>query len=183
MDSELPDNKTLSVLLAGHRKFLAFLERRVGSRESAEEILQSALAKAVEQEGSLKEETVVAWFYRLLRNALVDHYRRQGAEQRALDVRRAEAKDLVEVDPEVERTVCECFRELLPTLKPEYSEILQRVDLGDSSVSDAAESLGITPNNAGVRLHRARLALKSRLEQTCRTCAEHGCYDCTCGAC
>lgn len=183
MDPELPDNKTLSVLLEGHRKFLAFLERRVGSREAAEEILQSALAKAVEQEGSLREETVVAWFYRLLRNALVDHYRRQSAEQRALEVRRAEAKDVTEDDPEVERTVCECFKGLLPTLKPEYSEILQQVDLGESSVSDAAQSLGITPNNAGVRLHRARLALKSRLEQTCRTCAEHGCYDCTCGAC
>lgn len=178
---EKPDNSTLSQLLESHRKFLAFLERRVGSREIAEEILQTAFAKAVQQESSLKEETVVAWFYRLLRNALVDHYRRQDAEQRALAVRREELQALTIVEPDVERTVCECFRELLPTLKPEYSDILERVDLGNSPVNEVAESLGITPNNAGVRLHRARLALKGRLEQTCRTCAQHGCYDCTCG--
>jgi RNA polymerase sigma-70 factor (ECF subfamily) len=34
-----------------------------------------------------------------------------------------------------------------------------------------------------VRLHRARAALKTRLEQSCGTCATHGCLDCTCRSC
>ena len=33
-----------------------------------------------------------------------------------------------------------------------------------------------------VRLHRARKALRLRLEETCRACADHGCLDCTCKA-
>jgi len=47
-------------------------------------------------------------------------------------------------------------------------------------VVDVAAELGVTPNNAAVRLHRARGALKKRLEQTCGTCTQHGCLDCTC---
>ena len=179
----LPDNKTLAVLLENHRRFLAFLGRRVGSPEVAEEILQSAFAKAVELERELERDTVVAWFYRILRNALIDHYRRQAVEKRALEKHAYEVPGEEYDSPELERTICECFKKLLPTLKPEYSEVLEQVDLGTSSVSEAAKALGITPNNAAVRLHRARLALKSRLEQTCRTCAAHGCYDCTCGKC
>ena len=39
---------------------------------------------------------------------------------------------------------------------------------------------GITPNLAMVRLHRARRALRLRLEESCRACAAHGCLDCSC---
>lgn len=44
-----------------------------------------------------------------------------------------------------------------------------------------AKALGITTNNATVRLHRARRALKRELERSCGICATHGCLDCTCG--
>ena len=185
MDESLPTvgHGKLNVLLESHRKFLAFLERRAGSREAAEDILQAAYAKAVQQVDSLKQETVIAWFYRLLRNSLVDYYRRQDVERRAIEARSEESIAATVDGPELERTICECFRDLLPTLKPEYSDILQSVDLGGASVSDAARSLGVTANNAGVRLHRAGLALKARLEESCRTCATHGCLDCTCRKC
>jgi RNA polymerase sigma-70 factor (ECF subfamily) len=178
-----PDNKALEVLLENQRRFLAFLETRVGTGTAAEEILQSAFAKAVEHEDELEQDTVVAWFYRILRNALIDYYRRRDVEKRALESHRLEAVREAAEMPELERTICECFRELLPTLKPEYRTILEQVDLGDQTVGEAAKSLGITSNNAAVRLHRARLALRERLEQTCRICAQHGCYDCTCGKC
>ena len=38
----------------------------------------------------------------------------------------------------------------------------------------------ITDNNAGVRVFRARQALHRQLMQSCGTCAEHGCVECTC---
>lgn len=171
------------MLLENHRRFLAFLEPRVGTPQDAEEILQSAFGKVVEREPPVGDEMAIAWFFRLLRNALTDYYRRQAAEKRALENRRD-----VEVRSEawvrdLERTVCECIGDLIPTLKPEYAELLTRVELGGASVQETAAVLGITPNNAAVRLHRARLALKSRLEECCRTCASHGCFDCTCKEC
>lgn len=171
-----------SVLVANHRKFLSFLEHRVESRAAAEEILQAAFVRSVEKGATLREEeSAVAWFYRLLRNAVVDHYRRRGAEARALE--KLGVAELVReqlVDEDVKAALCGCMDELIPTLKDEYQSILRAVDLEGRAVSDVAEALGITPNNASVRLFRARQALKKQLERTCRTCAEHGCLDCSC---
>jgi RNA polymerase sigma-70 factor (ECF subfamily) len=166
-------------LVAAHREFLAFLEARLPSRAAAEEVLQAAFARTLERGGAIRDtESAVAWFYRLLRNALTDYYRRRGAEARALE---QHAKESQTVDEQaLQATVCGCMKALLPNLKPEYAELLQRVDLQEQPIGQIAAELSITPNNAGVRLHRARQALKRELERSCGTCAAHGCLDCTC---
>lgn len=175
--------EALEALMANHRRFLDFLSRRVESREVAEEILQGAYLKSVERGGTLREEeSAVSWFYRLLRNAIIDHYRSQGVRARALERLVQELEEEGAPDEEVERAVCTCMGELIPTLKPAYAVLLQKVELGGKSVREVAEEEGISPNNAAVRLHRARQALKRRLEQFCGTCAEHACLDCTCSS-
>jgi RNA polymerase sigma factor (sigma-70 family) len=175
-----PAPDVVRVLADNHARFLAFLQRRVASREDAEDILQSAFVRGLERGAALRDhESATAWFYRLLRNALVDHYRRRGAERRALAALPAAVETAP--DPELMRTVCECAASLAETLKPEYAAALKRVDLEGLTVRAFAEEEGITPNNAGVRLHRARLALRRQVTQSCGTCATHGCLDCTCG--
>jgi RNA polymerase sigma-70 factor (ECF subfamily) len=171
-------------LVENHRRFLDFLRPRVRSAEDAEEILQAAFVKAVEKQDSVRsEESAVAWFYRLLRNALVDYYRRNDAARRAVETIANALPEALASEHELERTVCQCVADLVGTLKPEYAQLLRRVDLDGASVPEAAAALQITPNNAGVRLHRARAALKTRLEQSCGTCATHGCFDCSCKSC
>src|SRR5262245_31820215 len=74
------------VLIEHRARFLAFLERRVGGRELAEEILQQAYLRGIARGGALRAgESAVAWFYRLLRSVLADHFRRRDAERRALE--------------------------------------------------------------------------------------------------
>jgi RNA polymerase sigma factor (sigma-70 family) len=179
MDHSEATSSILPVLLEHHGRFLAFLTSRVGHLQTAEEILQTALARIIERDPLIDLESVSAWFYRVLRNAIADYYRRQAAESRALDAWRTEQAEL-EDDDDLQRTVCACVGDLIPRLKPEYAELLVRVELNGESLQDAAKSLAITPNNASVRLHRARQSLKQRLEETCRTCAAHGCLDCNC---
>ncbi|HYE18675.1 MAG TPA: sigma-70 family RNA polymerase sigma factor [Tepidisphaeraceae bacterium] len=169
-------------LQANHREFLNFLAARVGSREDAEEILQDAFVRSLEKAGDLRDdESAVAWFYRLLRNAVTDYYRRRDAGRRAIE---SYAQDAPVADPgfdaELERAVCACVNDLIPNLKPEYADLIRRVDLGGAEVASAADELGLTAGNARVRLHRARTALRHELERSCRTCATHGCLDCTC---
>ena len=174
------DEGVVATLVGNHRQFLSFLEARVSSRAVAEEILQAAFVRAVEKGASLQEsESAVAWFYRLLRNALIDHYRRGATEARAIEAQARETDESFEL--ELRDQVCACMNRLLPTLKPEYGEMIRRVDLQDTPLATVAADLGITQNNATVRLHRARQALKQRLERSCGTCASHGCLDCTCG--
>jgi RNA polymerase sigma-70 factor (ECF subfamily) len=179
---ETIDPDTLDTLVGHHRRFLDFLERRVGSRAVAEELLQAAFVKGLERGGDIRDgESAIAWFYRLLRNALVDHWRRRGAERRALERQAAEAAQEAVSPPELEQAVCQCVYGLIPTLKDEYREILARVEMAGRSVGEVAAELGLTANNATVRLHRARRALRQRLEAVCGTCTEHACLDCTCG--
>lgn len=175
--------RAVAVLVANHARFLAFLRPRVATAEAAEEILQAAFVKGIEKADGLREgESAVAWFYRLLRNALVDHYRRNDAQRRGRERYEAENPEAftTELHTALHDTLCRCLGDLIPTLKPEYEQVLRRVDLEGGSIADIAAELGVTPNNAAVRLHRAREALRGRLERTCGTCTQHGCLNCTC---
>lgn len=180
-DAQAPiTSQVTRVLVDNHARFLAFLEPRLGSREAAEDVLQAAFVKGLERQGSLRdEESAVAWFFRLLRNAVTDHHRRRGAEARALPRTDPDQEVPVEDEP-LRAEVCRCVRDLVPSLKPEYAEMVRRADLDGTPLQQLAADLGITPNNAAVRLHRARAALKRRLEVSCGTCTEHGCLECTC---
>jgi RNA polymerase sigma factor (sigma-70 family) len=170
-----------SVMTENRRAFLSFLERRVGHRELAEDVLQEAFARSLDSVPFRSEETILAWFYRVLRNAVIDHYRRQGASARALDGLARELGEESEPSPDERDAVCRCVTRLSETLKPEYALALRRVEVDGIAVQDYAAEVGITPNNAGVRLFRARETLRKRVVRWCGSCAERGCVDCTCG--
>jgi RNA polymerase sigma factor (sigma-70 family) len=176
------DDAVVRTLISERGRFLAFLVARVGDVDTAEDLLQSGMLQALRRADSLRDdERVVAWVYRILRNVLADWGRARAAAGRAEE--RAGLAELPEVaPPELEDELCACVTGLMETLAPDQSEILRLVELEEVTPSEVAERLGLTPGNARVRLHRARAALRLRVEQTCRTCARHGCLDCACGA-
>ncbi|MBX2997994.1 MAG: sigma-70 family RNA polymerase sigma factor [Caldilineaceae bacterium] len=169
----------LEVRLLNHQaELLAYIRKKVANPELAEDILQDSLLKALRAAPTLRdEEKLLPWFHRILNNAVADSYRRQFTEAKYLE---AYAHDQeVPLDPEDEATLCACLRELLPTIKPEYAELIE-MELTGGDTAQLAAQLDITHNNLKVRRHRARQALRQRLEETCRVCATHGCLDCTC---
>jgi RNA polymerase sigma-70 factor (ECF subfamily) len=171
----------LAALVANHDRFLRFLERRVGRRDVAEEILQDAFVRGIARGGSLRaDESAVAWFYRLLRNAIVDHQRHASVERRGREALALEsAADAgAEPDQELIDTICACVTSLVGTLRSDYAAAIERVELGGESLQSFAAGMGISRGNAAVRLFRARQALRRRIEQSCGTCATHGCYEC-----
>ena len=157
----------LAVLVENRARFLAFLEKRVGGRDAAEEILQQAYVRGMSRGGGLRAgESALAWFYRLLRNVLADHWRRRDAERRALAAYADEAAGAPD-DGALLEAVCGCVTGLVGTLKPDLADIIRRVDLDGVPLRDYAAGTGITANNAAVRLHRARQALGRQLRRTC----------------
>jgi RNA polymerase sigma factor (sigma-70 family) len=177
------DRDVVATLVANHRDFLSFVEKRVGNRTVAEDILQEAFVRGVSRIDSLESnESVVAWFYRTLRNAVIDYYRRSAAAARGKEAVARELEDAVEPDLETRNMVCACVGRLADTLKPEYATALKRIEVDGLSVQDYAAEAGITANNAAVRVFRARNALRKQVSISCGTCAEHGCLDCTCGS-
>ena len=183
-DAEPQTNETtapLAILLDNHRAFLNYLQKRVGDRELAEDILQDAFAKVLDRpDQAPADEGVVPWFYRLLRNAAIDRFRRRGAATRAVEAFAREIETHAAPEPGLEAEICACVGRLAGTLKPEYEEALREIDVQGTPVKAFAERHGLSASNAGVRVFRAREALKKRVAESCGTCAEHGCRDCTC---
>src|SRR5690606_28636001 len=169
----------LQELASKRGEFLAFVERRVGDRAAAEDILQDAFARSAERLADLRTPTAAtAWFYRVLRHATIEDHRRRDRRERALDRVEAQAAlaprepsfDAVEVG-------CRCVGELVDSLKPEYAQALARVEVDGIAVKDFAAEQGITANNAAVRVHRARKALAREVAECCGACASAGCAE------
>ena len=80
-------------------------------------------------------------------------------------------------------TIADFFRARARTRKAlgtYYADLIWRVDLLGEDRSAIADDLGLTDNGLRVKLHRARRAMRDRLEQTCLTCVEHGYFRCAC---
>lgn len=166
-------------MITQHERFLRFLASRVEDAATAEDILQAAYVKAMEHGSEIRDdESTVAWFYRILRNAVTDHYRRRASRAKVYEAFASEMPETYE--PEIKAAICECIGDVIATLKPEYRSAIEQVDLGEIPVESFAQSEQISPNNASVRLHRARKAVAQQLKTVCGACAEHKCLDCTC---
>lgn len=181
-EESAPIEDIAAALVANHRDFLAFVEKRVGNRAVAEEILQDAFVRSMAKLDTVRD-SAIGWFYRVLRNAIIDHYRRSAAAERRHDAYVQEqqaAESDSDSDEELHRVVCKCVAQLADTLKSEYATALRRVEIEGISVKDYADEAGISSSNAGVRIFRAREALRKQVARSCGTCATHGCVDCTC---
>jgi RNA polymerase sigma factor (sigma-70 family) len=165
--------------------FHRFLVRRIGNATDAEDILQDSLLKALERGGELRRgERILPWFYRILRNAVADHFRRNASDCRKTEGLLNELgthRRFETTDESWENAVCRCFEGLLPALKPRYAELIRRIDLLSEPKSTVAADLGISVATMNVTLHRARQSLRRRLEIFCGACSREHCLACACG--
>ncbi len=173
----------IASLREGHREFLLFVSRRTNSLDDAEDILQDFYLKAIRSARTIKEAGALkGWLAQVLRRTLTDYYRRAGVRKATLQRLSVETEEgqPVLIDDEAERAVCSCLYRILPTMPAEYSQLIWQVDLLGQPRSKVAERFGISPNNLGVRLHRARRVLRAALERFCTTCPTHGFLNCAC---
>lgn len=178
--SGLPAAELATRLAEQRPAFSSFLKARLGNAALADDILQGAMLRAMERADSLRSpESLVPWFRSILRTALIDHYRREATASRA----RARLHDELEPEPPRETaplSACRCVKHLASTLRPEYASALQRVEVDGVAVKDYVAETGISRSHAGVRVFRARAALRKRVQECCGACASLGCLECTC---
>ncbi|MEM7173093.1 MAG: RNA polymerase sigma factor [Pseudomonadota bacterium] len=142
-----------------------------------EDVLQVAAMRAVEKAHTLREPArVLPWLYRIHANVAIDAGRKKAREQHLIE---AMAQDGEPVAPEA-TAVCNCSIAQAQNLSPNYAAILNLVDIDDLPLAKAAQVLNISVNNATVRLHRARMALKKRLLEHCGVTSPGACADCRC---
>lgn len=161
--------------VASQREALLRIARRsLGAVADAEDLVQLAVVRALARSTQLRDpHRASAWVGRIARNALQDELRKRGARTEPLG-----ELDLAEAP--AEEPPCWCVLAQAEQLRPEYARILRRVDIEGARVLDVAAELGITPNNAMVRLHRARRALREQLRSHCGMTCATSCSDCGC---
>ena len=181
--TKVTDAAVRRALVESRQDMLGFLRRRLGSREEAEEVLQRFSVRTLERAAELRDtHTVRGWLGRILASTIVDHQRQATRiRRREVPMEQTNIESLaVAPDVELDGVVCNCLYKLLPTLKPEYAEVIWRADILGEPRDRIAASLGTTLNNIPVRINRGRQALKKRLEEMCLTCPVHGFLDCRC---
>jgi RNA polymerase sigma-70 factor (ECF subfamily) len=175
------EEAVILALREGHREFLRFLSRRTPSLEEAEDILQDFYLKAIRSARTIKETGALkGWLGQVLRRTLTDYYRRASVRRTALQRLESSESSGFVIDDDADRAVCSCLYRILPTMPAEHSQLIWQIDLLGQPRSRVARRLGISPNNLGVRLHRARRALRTALMRFCTTCPTHGFLNCAC---
>jgi len=167
-------NAVHNAVTARRAQLLVFVRQRAGTRLDAEEVVQLAIQRALERADQVRDPSrAEAWLGRVVRNVLLDELRRK--REVLLPVDELELSSVTDNGID-----CWCVLVQAEELKPDYALILRRVIIDGIPVSCVAAELGLTANNAMVRLHRARAALKERLEAHCGTTTSRSCSECGC---
>ncbi|MEL6547163.1 MAG: sigma-70 family RNA polymerase sigma factor [Myxococcota bacterium] len=163
-------------LVLNRARLRAFARARVPTSE-VDDVLQLAAVRAVEHSDTLRDpDRVLPWLYRVLRNVITDEARRRAVRQKWTSSSEAEGESVSPTSAEI----CRCSLTQVNALSANYRDVLKLVDLGDATLHEAALTLGVTVNNATVRLHRARQALRKQMAEHCGVTSLRECADCRC---
>jgi RNA polymerase sigma-70 factor (ECF subfamily) len=157
-----------------------------GHREDAEEVAQETLLKVFENFAQIREaERVLPWVFRIAKNACLMKRRKSvfaPAKELSLDElmpvkTRAGGQIRIEIADwsaqpddlflraELRQTLATSIREL-----PEmYRTVLLLRDLEELSTHETAEILDLSEDVVKTRLHRARLAVRQKLDEKLRS--------------
>lgn len=145
------------------RKYIYF---KVSKVEDIDELTSEVFLRGWEYMTASIVTTPGALLYRIARNLVADHYRKQERRpESALD------EDLAASIPEHgslevqvdARSEAEIVAQAIRSLKEEYREVLVMRFLSEMTVPEIASVLGKSSNNVRVLLHRARKALDEKL--------------------
>ncbi len=181
-DSPNPDTSPVSALVEGRGAFLGFLVKRLGNRAEAEDVLQEFCLRVLARKDQLREvDRMDAWLYAILRSTLNDHFRKSARRTRLAGAAAREPQEWVVDAPSQMARLCTCPGGLISDLRASDAELIRRIDYGEEDRGVVAQDLGLSRNALGVRLHRARAALRDALMKYCGDCCRaEGRDDCSC---
>jgi RNA polymerase sigma-70 factor (ECF subfamily) len=168
------------------QKLFQFSYLTCGQREDAEETAQETLLKVFESLQTLREpERIRSWVFTIARNVcymkrrksiyapeveisldeLMPHFRNDGGE-RKLEI--ADWSGLPDAQAE-NAELKQMLRAAIGELPEIYRSTLLLRDVEELSTEETAEVLGVTTDVVKTRLHRARLAMRQKLDQQLMT--------------
>jgi len=148
----------------------SYLERLVGNRATADDLLQDTLLKIARGlPGFEARSSVKTWAFTIATRAATDHFRRP--QNRARMIAIDETTPIHEDETDQQLVIDEmssCVREVIDSLPDDYRTALVLHDLEGQTAAQIAEIVGCSLATAKIRIHRARRRLKKALDQECR---------------
>lgn len=167
---EPPDESKKKEFIAAYDAYAGAIYRycyfRVFSQARAEELMQEAFMKTWQYIAAGKEvENLRAFLYRVAGNLIIDDVRRHTeASLEALTENSDAFEPVGEDGRDMEhRLFLKEVRMHLTMLSPEDHNLIVMRFVNELTPQEIGSALGITPNNASVRLNRAMKRLKKHL--------------------
>ena len=177
----MADKEIISRVLQGDRQFFAELVKRhqhfvftiafryAHNREDAEEIAQDVFVKAYRSLADYRETAKFStWLYAITANTCNTFLRKRKLETRSLTdqqiFEQADNYAAGDSDPVADTSGAHLLNQAMRLLNADDATIITLFYKGYQSIEEIGKILGIKPNNAKVKLHRARQRLKEKME-------------------
>jgi RNA polymerase sigma-70 factor (ECF subfamily) len=160
-----------------HTNIRGFVARRVRQPADVDDIVQQVFLRVHQALPTLRDaDKLHAWIYQTTRRIIVDHYRapvqrREVPAGMAVDIVAAEQPGDATVDEHEESALQElatCLKPLISKLAVADREALRLVEFEGLTQVEAARRLGLSVSGMKSRVQRARLHLRSALDDCCR---------------
>ena len=160
-----------------HTNIRGFVARRVRQPADVDDIVQQVFLRVHQALPTLRDaDKLHAWIYQTTRRIIVDHYRapaqrREVSAGMAVDIVAAEQPGDVMVDEHEESALQElatCLKPLIGKLAVADREALRLIEFEGLTQVEVARRLGLSVSGMKSRVQRARLHLRSALDDCCR---------------
>ncbi len=183
MTTELTDNEVIRKVLDGEHQHFAVLVKRyqnfvftitlryTENREDAEEISQDVFVKAFKSLKDFRGDSkFTTWLYTIVTTSSITFLRKKKLQTHSLDNEHvfelADSQDSGMRANQVEqKSRSAMVNEAIRMLGPEDAQIITLFYKGEQSLEEISQIMGIEPNAAKVRLHRARQRLREKMEK------------------
>jgi RNA polymerase sigma-70 factor (ECF subfamily) len=159
---------------AYYQRISRYIMSMVRDTAEAEDLTQETFLRAHRHRNSLKDERAqTAWLYRIATHVCLDRlrqYARRAPSESEADI---EEVDLAEPDgPSLQQIIerdemSECIQRYLNRLSDSYRAVILLHDLHELTALEIAQLLDDSLATIKIRLHRARLKLRTALQVGC----------------
>jgi RNA polymerase sigma-70 factor (ECF subfamily) len=182
MHAETSDKEIIGRVLQGDKNAFAELVKRYQSfvfsiamrytnnREDGEEIAQDVFVKAYRALADFRQDAKFStWLFTITANTASSFLRKRKLETRSLAhekiLERANTQHALDDNSAIQKSKAALMNKAISLLDADDATILTLFYKGEQTLEEISVIMGVTPNNAKVKLHRARKRLKDKLEQ------------------
>lgn len=160
-----------ALLVNRHKRFVFTMALKfVKNREDAEEVAQDCFVKAYKALGTFKQTSKFStWLYTIAYTTAMSHLRKKRLPTNSIDEENSHMQLQNSISSYradgVENTSKYAYLNLaISQLLPDDAAIITLFYQGEQSLDEIAETLNMESNTVKVKLHRARIRLKEKLQ-------------------